>query len=195
MPDIDCLSVGILVADYGCAPIAHVPAAGELLLTESLSLSIGGCASNVAVDLARQEVRVGAVGYVGDDIFGRFVTETLEAARVDTRSVRRLAGVGTSGTLIINVAGQDRRFIHTFGANARFTAADIPLEHVRAARVLYVGGYLLMPALDGRGPGRCVSPGPCLGRDHRARRGRARSGRLLAALGPPAAAHRRVPAQ
>lgn len=147
MPDIDCLCVGILVADYGCAPIEHVPAAGELLLTESLSLSIGGCASNTAVDLARQDVRVGAVGCVGDDIFGRFVTETLEAARVDAQGVRRLAGVGTSGTLIVNVAGQDRRFIHTFGANAKFTAADIPLDRVRAAKVLYVGGYLLMPAL------------------------------------------------
>ena len=33
------------------------------------------------------------------------------------------------------------------GANAKFTAADIPLERVRAAKVLYVGGYLLMPAL------------------------------------------------
>ena len=32
------------------------------------------------------------------------------------------------------------------GANARFTAADIPLERVCAAKVLYVGGYLLMPA-------------------------------------------------
>ena len=36
----------------------------------------------------------------------------------------------TSQTLIINVAGQDRRFIHTFGTNAEFCAADIPLERV-----------------------------------------------------------------
>src|SRR5690606_34560269 len=47
-------------------------------------------------------------------------------------------------TLIVNVAGEDRRFIHTFGANAAFRAADIPLERVRQCRVLYLGGYLLM---------------------------------------------------
>lgn len=146
--DIDCLSVGILVADHLCAPIERVPAAGQLILADHLSLSIGGCASNAAVDLARVGVRVGIVGSVGRDVFGRFIVETLAAAGVDTESVRELDGVGTSGTLIINVRGEDRRFIHTVGANARFTAADIPLERVRRAKVLYVGGYLLMPALD-----------------------------------------------
>lgn len=147
MTDIDCLSVGILVADHGCAPIPRVPTSGELLLTDRLTLSIGGCASNVAVDLARLEVRVGVVGCVGDDAFGRFVIESLEAAGIDGGGVRQLVGVGTSGTLIVNVTGEDRRYIHTLGANARFTAADIPLDRVRTAKVLYVGGYLLMPAL------------------------------------------------
>ena len=145
--NIDCLSVGILVADHGCVPIDHAPAAGELVLTDGLSLSIGGCAANAAIDLARVGVKVGVVGSVGQDVFGQFIVETLEAGGVATSSVRRLTGVGTSGTLIVNVRGQDRRFVHTMGANARFTAADIPLERVRAAKVLYVGGYLLMPAL------------------------------------------------
>jgi sugar/nucleoside kinase (ribokinase family) len=51
--------------------------------------------------------------------------------------------------LILNVAGEDRRFIHAVGANGRLTAADIPFDRVRAAKVFYVGGYLLMPSLDG----------------------------------------------
>jgi sugar/nucleoside kinase (ribokinase family) len=41
--------------------------------------------------------------------------------------------------------GQDRRFIHTFGANAVFSASDIPLEKVKQSKVLYLGGYLVMP--------------------------------------------------
>src|SRR5262249_51632345 len=44
---------------------------------------------------------------------------------------------------------EDRRFVHSPGANGRLRAADIPLERARAAKVLYVGGYLLMPALEG----------------------------------------------
>src|SRR5262249_37842575 len=49
-----------------------------------------------------------------------------------------------SQTLIVNVAGQDRRFIHTFGANASFTAADVPRDRLMSCQVLYLGGYLLM---------------------------------------------------
>lgn len=145
---LDCLSVGILVADHLCDPISHFPASGELVLSERLPLSIGGCACNAAVDLARLGVRVGVVGCVGQDYFGRFVVDTLAAAGVDTADIHQLPGVETSGTLIINVAGQDRRFIHCVGANGRITVEHIPVERVRAAKVFYVGGYLLMPSLD-----------------------------------------------
>jgi len=146
--ELDCLSVGVLVADHLCAPIPQLPRAGQLVLTDHLLLSIGGCASNAAMDLARVGVKVGVVGCVGADVFGRFVIETLDSAGIETSTIRRLAGVGTSGTLIVNVAGEDRRFIHSVGANGKLSAADIPLDRVRQAKVLYVGGYLLMPSLD-----------------------------------------------
>jgi sugar/nucleoside kinase (ribokinase family) len=113
-----------------------------------LSLHIGGCASNAAIDLARVGVRVGVVGCVGNDPFGHFVIETLKQASVDTQSIQVLEGVGTSGTLILNVAGEDRRFVHTIGANGRLSAADIPLPRLQDCKVLYVGGYLLMPSVQ-----------------------------------------------
>jgi sugar/nucleoside kinase (ribokinase family) len=145
---LDCLSVGVLVADHLCEPITRLPDAGELVLTDRLQLNIGGCASNAAMDMARVGVRVEVVGCVGDDVFGRFVIDTLRSGGVDTSSIKRLTDVGTSGTLIVNVAGEDRRFIHTIGANGRLTAADIPLDRVRQAKVLYVGGYFITPALE-----------------------------------------------
>src|SRR3569623_368030 len=113
---VDCLSVGLLVADHLCAPIPRLPKSGELVLTDHLLLNIGGCASNAAMDLARLGVNVGIVGCVGRDVFGRFVIETLERQGIDTSTIRQLADVGTSGTLIVNVAGEDRRIIHTIGA-------------------------------------------------------------------------------
>jgi sugar/nucleoside kinase (ribokinase family) len=126
-----------------------MPAAGELIMSDRLPLSIGGCASNMAVDLARVGVKVGIAGCVGCDPFGKFVIETLRSAGVETSGVRELEDVETSGTLILNVKGEDRRYIHTVGANAVMSAADIPLDRVRQVKVLYVGGYLLMPALEG----------------------------------------------
>ena len=145
---LDCLCAGLLVADHLCTPISHLPAPGELVVCDELVLAVGGCAANTAIDLAKLGAKVGLVGSVGDDVFGRFVIDALSAAGVDAKRVRTLAGVGTSGTLIVNVKGQDRRYVHTRGANAAFTHDMIPLDLLDGLKTLYLGGYLLMPALD-----------------------------------------------
>ena len=143
------LSAGILVVDHLSSPIARLPRAGELILCDRLPLAVGGCAANVAIDLARVGVGVGVAGCVGRDPFGQFLIDCLAAAGIDTSPVRMLSEAATSGTLIINVVGEDRRFIHAAGANAVMQASDIPLERIKQAKVFYVGGYLLMPALEG----------------------------------------------
>jgi sugar/nucleoside kinase (ribokinase family) len=143
----EVLCAGIVVADHVCTPIDHLPAAGELVLADRLLLTIGGCAANVAVDLAKMGVAASVVGRVGGDIFGRIVADMLREARVDVSALQISAGADTSQTLIVNVVGQDRRFVHTFGANGEFRAADIPLERVKNCRVLYLGGYLVMPKI------------------------------------------------
>ena len=145
---LDCLCAGLLVADHLCAPLARLPKAGELLVSDRLVLNIGGNASNTAMDLTKLGIEAGVIGCVGQDIFGRFVCETLDAQHIRTDGVRRLPQVETAGTLIVNVAGEDRRFIHAVGANAEFTAEMISKELVRQAKVFYLGGYLLMPKLD-----------------------------------------------
>ena len=78
---------GLVVAD-------HLPAdrslarAGELVTVDELVLNIGGGAANTAVDLARLGVGVAICARVGDDIFGRFATETLVAHGVDVKALR-----------------------------------------------------------------------------------------------------------
>lgn len=141
-PDVLC--AGIIVADHVSAPIPRLPAAGELVLADQLLLTIGGCAANVAVDLARQDVAVSVLARVGDDVFGRVVREMLTEAGVDVSAIPTTAGQPTSQTLIVNVAGEDRRFIHTIGANGWFRAADIPLDAVRQCKILYLGGFFVM---------------------------------------------------
>ncbi len=139
------LSAGIIVADHLSSPISHMPAAGELVMADELLLTIGGCAANAAVDLAKMGVRASVVGRVGDDAFGRVVTEMLAGHGLDTSTILETSNSATSQTLIVNVSGEDRRFVHCFGANALFRARDIPMDRVRQSRVLYLGGYLLMP--------------------------------------------------
>ena len=75
------MCAGLVVADHLCPPLDHLPRAGELVAVDELVLNIGGGAANTAVDLARLGVTATICARVGDDIFGRFATETLEGSQ------------------------------------------------------------------------------------------------------------------
>ncbi len=145
-PSVVC--AGIVVADHLTTPISHVPAAGELVKADDLVLNIGGCASNAAVALSKLGIRSSVCGRVGDDVFGRYVADVLSAHQVDCRALTIDRERSTSQSLIINVSGQDRRFIHSFGANAGLSADDVAGALRDSTKVLYVGGYLILPGVD-----------------------------------------------
>ncbi|NQT12947.1 MAG: carbohydrate kinase family protein [Planctomycetes bacterium] len=145
---MDCLCAGILFADVACAPVERVPNPGELVPTDLMQLGLGGCASNAGLDLAKLGRRVGVSGCVGDDFFGQFIVEALADDLIDTSGIHRVSGTCSASSMIINVRGQDRRFISTPAACTRFTVAHIPADWVRQAKVFYVGGYYMMPELE-----------------------------------------------
>jgi sugar/nucleoside kinase (ribokinase family) len=139
---------GVIVADHLSSPIDHVPDAGELVAADDLLLNIGGCASNAAMNLARLGVHASILGKIGADVFGKFVADTLAKAHVNVDRLIVDPLLPTSQTLIVNVKGQDRRFIHSFGANKALTVADLEPALSAHPKVFYLGGYLILPGLD-----------------------------------------------
>ncbi len=144
---LDCLCAGIVVADTVCQPIARIPPQGGLAKTERVEFSIGGCSANLAVDLARLGCSAGISGCVGDDLFGREVRDRLTASGVDVTNLELSTTAPTSSTFVLNVVGEDRRFIHCVGANAEYDGARVTEEAIRNAKVLYVGGFCLLDSL------------------------------------------------
>ncbi len=142
---MDVICLGILVADIFADPIPALPAPGQLALTDRFLLGAGGCASNTAACLSRLGRKVKVLGKVGTDLFGGFVLDDLRRLGVDCSSVVFSKTHPTSGTVIINVTGEDRRYLHCVGANADFSFADIHPSVLDGSRVLYVGGYMVMP--------------------------------------------------
>jgi sugar/nucleoside kinase (ribokinase family) len=142
---MDVICLGILVADIFAEPIPAIPAPGQLGLTDRFLLGAGGCASNTAACLSRLGRKVKVLGKVGTDLFGGFVLDDLRRLGVDCSSVAFSKTHPTSGTVIVNVTGEDRRYIHCVGANADFCLADINCSVLDGARVLHVGGYMVMP--------------------------------------------------
>ena len=145
-PPVVC--AGLVVADHVSPPLDHLPRSGELIAVDNLVLNIGGGAANTAVDLSRLGVRTAICARVGTDIFGRFATETLHSRGIDCKALKIDPSLPTSQTLIINVRGEDRRFIHTVGANTGFVAADLDAVLACPPRVLHIGYFLILPNLD-----------------------------------------------
>jgi sugar/nucleoside kinase (ribokinase family) len=142
------LCAGILVGDLFVPPLTRLPAAGELLVTDDFLMGAGGCAANVATVLSKLGVESRVVGKVGRDSFGDFVTTSLAGLGVDVSFVGRSETTGTAKTVIVPVAGDDRRYIHTVGANADLARKDFGIDALSGVDVVYLGGYLVLPGLD-----------------------------------------------
>jgi sugar/nucleoside kinase (ribokinase family) len=141
-----------VVADIFVPPLASLPVAGELRVTGDFLLAPGGCAANTAIVLSRLGVDAAVAGKVGEDVFGDFLEEDLRRRGIDTRGLGRSSTHVTSKTVALTVIGEDRRFVHALGANADFGAADIE-PFLAGAKAFYVGGYFVLPGLDGRALG------------------------------------------
>ena len=145
MADVGC--AGILVVDTICGPIERLPRAGELLSVGPMPTKVGGCASNVAIDLAKQGAAVEICGCVGADAAGEVLLQSMASAGVGCGQVRRIDALPTSKTIILLVEGEDRRFLHNFGANAVFDVRQIRREWIDGLKVFYLGGLFVMPAV------------------------------------------------
>src|SRR5215472_14427451 len=118
-PSVVC--AGILVADLFVPPLEQLPTQGNLVVTEDFLVQPGGCAANTAISLAKLGVSVSVAGKVGTDFFGDALERDLLARGVGTETLQRSTRFGTSKTVILPVIEEDRRYIHTIGANADFT--------------------------------------------------------------------------
>jgi 2-dehydro-3-deoxygluconokinase len=94
------------------------PAPGRLRHAGSLTLSIGGAESNVAIGLSRLGVPATWVSALGDDELGELVLHRVRAEGVDTGAVRRVPDRPTGLYLREEVAGALRVHYYRRGSAA-----------------------------------------------------------------------------
>jgi sugar/nucleoside kinase (ribokinase family) len=143
--------VGVITADIFAKPVEELPKRGLLGKVDQIQLSIGGCASNAAIDLAKLGARAQLFGRIGDDSFGRFVKGEIESAGVNAEGLHVGGGAQTSSSVVAVGMDGERSILHCFGSNAEFCLADIDFEKIRRAPVLLVAGTFLLPSFDGEG--------------------------------------------
>ncbi|MGH9187696.1 MAG: PfkB family carbohydrate kinase, partial [Acidimicrobiales bacterium] len=119
--------LGSLNADHTMW-VDRLPGAGESLLANGYTLTLGGKGFNQAVTVARQGARVTMVGCVGDDEEGDWLIETMATEGVDTDLVVHHASLPTGrGHITVGVDGSNTVVVAS-GANAGTTFPSAALE-------------------------------------------------------------------
>lgn len=129
--------------------IRAYPAAGELTQIRSLQQSAGGCVPNVAIDLKKIApwLQVSAIGKVGNDPEGAFVTQLLRDNGVDTHGLRVTETDRTSFTEVMSIPGGQRTFFVYAGASGDFGLGDMDFANIDA-KLLHLGYFLLLEKVD-----------------------------------------------
>jgi len=114
-------------------------------LLDSGELVLGGSASITACGLARLGVPTALVARVGDDAFGRFTTEALRTAGVDTSTIETDATLPTGISVILSAPG-DRAILTVPGTIPTLQPTAV-LAALGAARHVHFASYFLQPSL------------------------------------------------
>ena len=129
--------------------ISAYPAVGELTQIRSIQNAIGGCVPNVAIDLKKiaPQLSIRAIGCVGDDGEGAFVTDTLTSAGLDISGLEVREGEKTSFTDVMSIPGGQRTFFTYPGASANFGVEDIDFDSLDS-KIFHLGYFLLLQKVD-----------------------------------------------
>ena len=145
---MDVIVFGNVVFDVICYPVDDVPRR-ESIRFEQVTLSPGGCGSNTAIGLAALGVPAGLVAHTGDDEAAEMLLRYWDRFGLDTRFVQRMPGLSSGTSIGLVDHDYQPRFVHTSGANATLTAANI---HPRAlaesgVRFFHIAGFFVLPNL------------------------------------------------
>lgn len=145
LAEVGC--AGILVADTFCGPMEVLPREGELLALDAMPSKAGGCAANVSIGLSKQGIVADVAGCLGRDPAAQVVLNALHGVGVGCEHVVFSDTKATSQTVILLVKGQDRRYLHSFGANAEFSMTHINFAWLTQLKVFYLGGLFALPSV------------------------------------------------
>jgi 2-dehydro-3-deoxygluconokinase len=104
----------------------------------------GGDTSNAAIAAARQGARVAYLSRVGDDRFGRLLRDLWRAEGVDETGVATDPAAPTGVYFVAHDSGGHHfHYLRAGSAASRMSAATLPLDLVRRARIVHASGISL----------------------------------------------------
>ena len=153
----------LIVAGHICLDIApefnkgqsfdQVFCPGRLSLVGEAVMATGGTVANTGLAAYKLGLDTILMGKVGTDSFGAIIQERLR------NSGARLAmsvspDVSSSYSIVLNLIGTDRMFLHHSGANDDFFTTDIDPAVVKGSKLFHFGYPPLMKSIYSKKRGR-----------------------------------------
>ncbi|KVP67925.1 2-dehydro-3-deoxygluconokinase [Burkholderia ubonensis] len=134
------------------APFPEILALGEAMVEFNQSQpgrpeflqGFGGDTSNFCIAAARQGASAGFVSAVGDDPFGRLLSDLWRSEGVDTTYVR-IDHAAPTGVYFVTHGPNGHQFdyLRAGSAASRYATGDLPLDALAAAKALHLSGISL----------------------------------------------------
>ncbi|KVS37862.1 sugar kinase [Burkholderia ubonensis] len=134
------------------APYPEILALGEAMVEFNQSQpgrpeflqGFGGDTSNFCIAAARQGASAGFVSAVGDDPFGRLLSDLWRSEGVDTTYVR-IDHAAPTGVYFVTHGPNGHQFdyLRAGSAASRYTTGDLPLDALAAAKAVHLSGISL----------------------------------------------------
>ena len=113
---------------------------GHLFEVGAPLMATGGAVSNTGITMHILGTPTKLMGKLGDDDFGRTVMNTIKSRDPSlVEGMHLFKGCATSYTLVINIPGTDRIFLHCPGGNATFSTDDLNMEELKQAQLFHFG--------------------------------------------------------
>jgi len=119
---------------------------GKLINVGNAQMSVGGVVSNTGVSLSVLGIKTSLTAKLGDDVLGGIILSELEKTKADVK-ISTVPGESTSYTIVLNIPGFDRIFLHNPGANDTYTADDVDFSMVANSKLFHFGYPTLMKTM------------------------------------------------
>jgi sugar/nucleoside kinase (ribokinase family) len=140
--------IGCVQVDVVMSPVTDLPAPGGTLLTDQMTIRVGGAGANAALASVEAGMRVRLIGCLGEDQLGEWMRDQLTLANLADELV--LVPGGTTGlTVALESPARDRSFLTHLGVNALWGPAMIPDDALTCQHLLLCD-YFVTPALRGQ---------------------------------------------
>jgi len=114
---------------------------GSKIEVEDIFFTSGGGGTNTAATFANQGFKVAYCGMVGDDNFGKLITDEIKKYGIDTSLIKKTEKMPTNIAVLLMQPGNDRTLLVYRGASDLLGKKDIPWAKIKNTKWMYLAPF------------------------------------------------------